>query len=175
VKGVAEMITAVAHANRISGRAYRFNLYGPTLPGREDYVRSLEELIDRLGARDRIKLHGPVVQAHVPALLNGHRACLNFSTGAVDRSAVEAMACGLPLISNNDAVAEIMPEDLRPALITDKRDVELQAKAIHDLLQRPEPELDDLGKRMRALIVTDHSIEPLFDRILEQVRTLDRG
>jgi glycosyltransferase involved in cell wall biosynthesis len=172
-KGPERMITAVAHANRTFGTTYRFNLYGPTLAGRERYRRRLEELIDRLGAREWVTLHGPVIQEELPALLNAHRASINFSTGAVDRSAVEAMACGLPLISNNDAVAEIMPADLRPALIADKKSTHLQAQTIHELLSRPETEIARLGERMRTLVVADHSIEPLFDRILEQIRTLD--
>lgn len=170
IKGAENMITAVAHANHTYGTTYRFNLYGPTLPGRESYTRQLEDLIDRLGAREWVTLHGPVIQEKVPALLNAHRTCLNFSTGAIDRSAVEAMACGLPLISNNDSVTEIMPADLRPVLITDKQSTELQARTIHELLRRPEVELAPLRDRMRALVVTDHSLDRLFDRILEEIK-----
>lgn len=175
IKGVEQMIRALAYANRTYGTAYRFNVYGPALPGTESYMSGLEDLIDELGARDWVTLHGPVLQEDLPALLNGHRACLNFSTGAIDRSVVEAMACGLPVISNNDSVTEIMPPDLRPATITDKQSTELQARTIHELLGRPEAEITQLGQRMRDLVVSEHSLDPLFDRILAEVRTLDRG
>ena len=174
IKGVENMITAVAHANHTYGTAYRFNLYGPTLPGRESYTRQLEELIDRLGAREWVTLHGPVIQERSPPSSTRIARASTSPRGAIDRSAVEAMACGLPLISNNDAVTEIMPADLRPALITDKQSTELQAQTIHELLRRPEAEIAPLGERMRALVVSDHSIDRLFDRILEQIRTLDR-
>jgi glycosyltransferase involved in cell wall biosynthesis len=177
IKGIDQMIRAVAHANRSYGTTYRFNVYGPTLPGTETYAASLDDLIDRLGARDWVTLHGPVLQEHLPTIYNGHRASLNFSDGAIDRSVVEAMACGLPIISTNDSVTEIMPPDLRPVLITDKQSTGSQARTIHELLQKPEAEIVRLGQRMRALVVTNHSIDPLVDRILDEVKVLlsDRG
>jgi glycosyltransferase involved in cell wall biosynthesis len=171
-KRIEQMVRAVAHANRTYGTGYRLNVYGPTLPGDEPYAAGIETLIDRLDARAWVTLHGPVPHEHLPDLLNGHRACLNFTHGAIDKSALEAMACGLPVVSTNDAVAEAMPSDLRSTLVTDKQRTEAQAQAIHELLARPDPELARVGDRMRAVVVADHSVERLFDRILEDVRTL---
>jgi glycosyltransferase involved in cell wall biosynthesis len=176
-KRIEQMIEAVVHANRRYGTAYRLNVYGATLAGDEAYVQRLEALIDRLEARNYVVLHGAVRQEHLPALLNGHRASLNFSDTAIDKSALEAMACGLPVVSTNDSITEVVPPDLRPALIADKQVTELQAKIIHELLQRPQADLDRLGERLRDLVVTDHSIDRLFGRILDDVETLiwDRG
>jgi glycosyltransferase involved in cell wall biosynthesis len=114
-----------------------------------------------------------VLHEHLPRLFNGHRACLNFADhGAIDKSALEAMACGLPLVSTNDSLVEIMPPGLRPLLITDKQSTEVQARTIHELLRRPNAEIVQLGERMRAVVVGNHSLDRLFDRILEEVRTL---
>jgi hypothetical protein len=76
------------------------------------------------------------------------------------------------VISTNESVAGIMPSGLEPVLITDAEDKEAQAKAIHGLLQQERTEIAVLGERMRAVVVADHSIDRLFDRILEDVRTL---
>lgn len=171
-KRIDQMIRAVAQANREYGTRYRLNVYGATLPHDEAYLASVEALIDRLGARDCVTLNGPVEQERLPALFNGHRASLNFSDTAIDKSALEAMACGLPVISTNESVTEVMPPDLRPVLIADKQSTELQARTIHQLLQQPEAETGELGQRMRALVVNDHSVDRLFDRILDDVGTL---
>jgi glycosyltransferase involved in cell wall biosynthesis len=171
-KRVDEMVRAVAHANRSYGTAYRLNLFGPTLAADRAYAATVEELIDELDAGDLIALNGPVSQDRLPALLNGHRACLNFSTGAVDKTAVEAMACGLPVISTNDAVAEVLPADLHPLLVPDKQSTDQQAARIHELLGQPEEEIGELGGRLRELVVTEHSIDRLFDRVLEEIGTL---
>jgi glycosyltransferase involved in cell wall biosynthesis len=96
-KRVEEMVAAVVRANREFGTRYRLNIYGPTLPGGEAYAAGLERAIDRLGARDWVALHGPVSQDRLPALLNRHRAFLNFSETAVDKAVLEALACGLPV------------------------------------------------------------------------------
>jgi glycosyltransferase involved in cell wall biosynthesis len=172
IKGVEELVKSVAHANRAFGTAHRLNVYGPTLPEQEAYAEQVAQLIDELGADEWVKLNGPVHQERLPQLLNAHRASINLTTGALDKTAVEAMACGLPLISSNDAVAEIMPADLHPLLIVDKRDTERQAEAIHELLRKPQPELEEIGTRLRALAVSDHSTERLFDRILEEIDAL---
>lgn len=172
-KRIEEMVLAVEHANRRYGTAYRLDIYGPTLPGDERYAAAIDALIDRLGARERVTIHGPVGHAQLPRLFNGHRACLNFSDhGAIDKAALEAMACGRPVISTNDSVAEIMPPALRPLLITDRQSTEVQAAAIHELLSRPDAELGRLGERMRAVVVADHSVDRLFERVLEDIRAV---
>ena len=106
----------------------------------------------------------------MPALLNGHRAFLNFSETAVDKAVIEAMACGLPVISTNSSVNEIMPDDLRPDLITDGASEEAQAMTIHELLIKPDAELDEVGGRMRRLAVAEHSVDRLFERIVSETQ-----
>jgi glycosyltransferase involved in cell wall biosynthesis len=172
IKRVEQMVRAVEHANRTYGTAYRLNIYGPTLPGDEAYAAGIEALIDRLGARDRVALHGPMRHGHLPRLLNGHRACLSFGRTGVDKSALEAMACGIPVISTNDSVAEIIPSALGLLLITESESTEAQAGTIHELLRRPDAEIARLGERMRAVVVAEHSVDQLFDRILGDIRTL---
>ena len=167
-KRIAEMITAVVGANRKFGTAYRLDVYGPIHPGQESYAATLEDLVDRLRARDWIALHSPTAHDRMPALLNGHRAFLNFSETAVDKAVIEAMACGLPVISTNSSVNEIMPDDLRPDLITDGASEEAQAMTIHELLIKPDAELDEVGGRMRRLAVAEHSVDRLFERIVSE-------
>jgi glycosyltransferase involved in cell wall biosynthesis len=171
-KRIDQMIRAVAHANRHYGTGYKLNVYGPTLPGDEGYAEELTKLIDTLDAGDCVALQGPVSQERLASLFNAHRACLNFADTAVDRSAVEAMACGVPVVSTNDSIAEFIPEDLHPTLLTNKENAESQAKTIHELLQKPQVETAALGQRMRALVVNEHSVDPLFDRILDEIEEL---
>jgi glycosyltransferase involved in cell wall biosynthesis len=173
-KRIDQMVRAVVHANRSYGTGYRLNIYGPTLAHDEAYAAGVQDLIDRLGARDWVTLHGPVRQERLPALLNGHRASINFTIGALDKTAVEAMACGLPVVSTNDAVTEVIPPDLHSILVPHKHSTEDQAGMIHELLRTPEAEIARLGQRLRALVVSDHSIERLFDRVLEEVEGLLR-
>ena len=171
-KRIEEMIAAVVQANRRFGAEYRLDVYGPTLPGDEGYAARIEELIEALDARPWIRLRGPAVHDDLPAIFNGYRAFLNFAETALDRSVIEAMACGLPVISTNDSVADVMPADLHGSLIADKRSTERQSEAIHALLSLPPAELEELGSRMRGVAVDEHGIERLFDRMLAEITEL---
>ncbi len=172
IKGVHQMIEALAHANRTYRTEHKLNIYGPTMAADAAYEAKAEALIERLGAGDWVALHGPVGQDRLPDLLNAHRASLNFSAGAIDKTAVEAMACGLPVISTNEAIIEVLPPDLQPILVPDRESTEDQARVIHALLDRPDAEIRQLGQRVRELAVADHSIDHLFDRILDEVEAL---
>jgi glycosyltransferase involved in cell wall biosynthesis len=172
IKRVEQMVRAVEQANRTYGTAYRLNIYGPTTPGHEAYAAGIEALIDRLGARSRVALHGPVRHEDLPRLFNGHRVCLSFGRTGIDKSALEAMACGLPVICTKESVAEIIPPALAPLLITDRESTEAQAVTIHELLRQPDAEVARLGELMRAVVVAEHSVDQLFDRILDDIRTL---
>lgn len=171
-KRIDQMIKAVAAANRRFDARYTLDVYGPTLPGNEAYAAELVDLIAQLGAGEWITLNGPVPQQRLPSLFNSHRATLNFSATAIDRSVVEAMACGLPVLSTNDSVAEMVPDDLRPILITDKDDTETQASAIRDLLTMQSDEEARLRHRMRELMVNEHSIDLLMGRIMREMQEL---
>jgi glycosyltransferase involved in cell wall biosynthesis len=171
-KRIDQMVRAVVHANRAFGTSYRLNVYGAALPGKESYASEVEALIGDLGASEWVALEGAVPQEELPGLLNGHRACLNFSNTGIDKAVLEAMACGLPVVTTNDSTSEILPSDLRPALVSEKDNPEAQAGKIHELLQRPDSELAQLGERLRAVVEKEHGVDALFDRILEDIEEL---
>lgn len=171
-KCIEQMVVAVAVANRSHGTDHRLNVYGPVLPGQEEYTASLHALIGEQGAGEWVTLNGPLTQEQLPALLNSHRASINFTIGAIDKTAVEAMACGLPVVTCNDSIAEVLPADLHPALVCERDDPEAQARLVHELLSRPDEEIAGIGQRLRDLVVSDHSVDRLFDRMLEEIETL---
>jgi glycosyltransferase involved in cell wall biosynthesis len=169
IKRVAEMASAVAVANERYGTSYRLDVVGPILPGDEPYVAHVRGLIAELGAQQSIRLTGPIDQGELPRVLNGHRAFLHFSDGALDRSAAEAMACGLPVISTNDAVKEILPAELRALLMTGRNDPASQADTLHRVLTMSGTGLLQIGRRLRQVVTQDHSVEMLFDKILAEM------
>ncbi len=171
-KRIDQMARAVAHANRSFGSGYRLNVYGAPAAGKEAYANELEALIGELEASEWVALQGAVAQEELPALLNAHRAFLNFSNTGIDKAVLEAMACGLPVLTTNDSTTELLPSELRPALVAEKDDPEAQAAKVHALLQRPDSELTQLGRQLRAFVENEHGVDALFDRILEEVEEL---
>jgi glycosyltransferase involved in cell wall biosynthesis len=169
IKRVVEMVRAVLRASEQSGRAHRLDVIGPVLPPDERYVAGIREIISEHGAEEHIRFTGPTEQDQLPRTLNRYRAFLHFSDGALDRSAAEAMACGVPVISTNDAVAEILPEDLRAILLTRRDDPVAQGDTIGKVMNLSDEDLLHIGKQLREVVVQHHSVEGLFDRILREM------
>jgi len=169
VKQLHSMIEALVHCKKRHGKKYRLDIYGPTFEKDRKYKADLEDLIIKLDVGGSVSLHEAVYQNELPDLLNRYRAFLNFSRTALDRSVVEAMACGLPVISTNPCVEEVIPEALRPCLIAPETDLDEQAKRMHSILSLDENQRMEIGKALRETVEQHHSIEALFDKILAEM------
>jgi glycosyltransferase involved in cell wall biosynthesis len=171
VKRLDAMLEALAQCNRLYGTSYRLDIYGPTLEMDREYREYLNALIEQLDLSAVVSFRGAVPQNQLPDMLNRHRLFLSFSKTALDRSVVEAMACGLPVISSNPCVEEILPEHLRPRLIVPEADVDNQAQSIHQLLSLDDDTLSKIGQAMRNVAVQDHSVISLIGKILAEMET----
>jgi len=169
VKQLHSMIEALAHCNKRYETKYRLDIYGPTFEKDCSYRADLEDLIMQLDVEESVSLCEAINHHELPDLLNRYRAFLNFSRTALDRSVVEAMACGLPVISTNNCVEEIIPEGLRPLLVAPEHDSDEQAKYIHSLFSLDESQRIEIGKALRKVVEQHHSIEALFDKILAEM------
>lgn len=169
VKRLDQMIHAVARHNDRFGARVRLDIYGPTLPEDGGHERRLRDMTGTAGLSDLVTFKGPVMQDDLPPLLGGYRLFLNFSKTALDRTVVEAMACGLPVLSTNQAVAQMLPPRLRDALVVPEDDLDAQAEGIHRLLSLDAEARADLSAAVRALIVKEHNLESLIGRIVQEM------
>jgi glycosyltransferase involved in cell wall biosynthesis len=108
-------------------------------PDKRDGSRSrTEALAEQLGIGSRVALPGRVPKAEVPACLNRGDVFLNTTT--VDNapvSVLEAMACGLCVVSTNVGGIPYLLEDQRDALLVPAGDAEAMAAAVRRLLTEP--------------------------------------
>lgn len=169
VKRLDLMLRALAYSNRQNQVHYRLDIYGPTLEKDHKYRVNLLTLTEELGISDFVCFRGPVSYDTLPEILNSYRVFLNFSATALDRSSVEAMACGVPVISTNNCMKEILPQQLREFLVVPPRDVSKQAAAIHYLLSLDDTSLAEIGNALRDVVVTSHGVETLVDKIIAKM------
>jgi glycosyltransferase involved in cell wall biosynthesis len=169
IKGLDRMIEALAECNSRFGTSYRLDIHGP-LPQRDrEYVEHLRDLIRRLQLSHLVSLHPSVSHDSVPGILNRARVYLNFSRTALDRAVVEAMACGLPVISTNPCVKEILPPALQELLFVGWDDADGQAERIHRALSWDEASLAETSRAMREIVARDHSFEALIGKLLKEM------
>lgn len=168
-KGLDRMLRALASQNLNFGTSCTLDIYGPTPERDRGHVVSLERLVRDLRLSDRVSFCGPISQAEVPDVLSRYRVFLNFSDTALDRSVVEAMACGLPVLSTNGCVADILPATLKETLIMPRGDAAAQGRRMFEVMSMPETVRSELGSSLRKLVLRDHGIDALIGRILGEM------
>jgi glycosyltransferase involved in cell wall biosynthesis len=170
VKRLDVMLKALAQCNHRYGTSYRLDIYGPTLKMNDEYREYLHALVEQLDLSAFVSLCGAVPQHQLPDILNRYCLFLFFCKGALGKAAVEAMACGLPVVSTNPCVEEILPGHLRTLLIVPEADIDNQAQCIHQLLSS-DNKLSEIGQALRNMVVRNHSVTSLIDKILTEMET----
>jgi glycosyltransferase involved in cell wall biosynthesis len=149
----------------------RLRVIGPVLTVADlDYDRQVRSLIWQFGLADRIDMVGFVPQTHIPDFYRTAFAHLNVSqTGSMDKTVLEALACGCPVMTSNPAFSE---------LLQDHQEFRLDDTAPENLAQR----VLALHRRqnsynpqsLRDLIVGHHDDHALVNRLLLELRDIMR-
>jgi glycosyltransferase involved in cell wall biosynthesis len=134
---------------------------GPVARGDRRHVAALHAEVRRLGLGDAVEFTGPlppadVVRAHADAFLH-----VNVSaTGSMDKTVLEALACGRPVLTANEAFRDLLRD--QPALLLDRLEPRLLAARILTLraaAPRYTPEA------MRAKVAGRNDLDGYLDRV----------
>ena len=87
-------------------------------------------------------------------------------TGSLDKAGLEAMACGLPVITSNAAFRPLLPS----GLVIPANHPQALADALARVAGWDEPRRRALGERLRAAVVRDHSLPALGQKIVAACR-----
>ena len=83
------------------------------------------------------------------------------TTGSMDKSIFEAMACGVPVITSNRALDEDFPD-----LICKENSADDLAAKIGKLISLEDKEYSMLRELVREYVVSEHGIGQLVDKII---------
>lgn len=172
VKRLEVVVDAVALLRRRDpGLDIRCDLVGAPLndDGRA-YQGELEARIAAAGLTDRVRiLPGvPFHRAH-EVVAQADLFVNSGDTDSVDKTVLEALSCGVPVVTSNAAFLQILPAELHPVSTVPKNDVEALAAAIARHAAMSPADRADLAARGRRLVVEEHSIGALADKILDQL------
>lgn len=131
----------------------------------------MKGLASQFGVADRLTCTGPVAKKEIPKLLNQGDIFLN--TPKVDNtpvSVLEAMACGLCIVSTNVGGIPYMLEDQRDALLVPTDDAATMAQAVRRFLTE-DGLAERLSKNARQKVEEFDwsSILPKWEKILMEV------
>jgi ATP-binding cassette subfamily B protein/subfamily B ATP-binding cassette protein MsbA len=169
-KGLDDSIRAVvaAHAR---GLPVHYDVIGEG-PERE----RLEALVDELGAKGFVSLHGArdaaavgrfMAQAHVFMLASATAA--DGDQEGTPVSLLEAQATGLPVISTRHSGIPEIVEDGRSGFLVAEHDVPALADRLADLVERPDV-CEEMGRHGRTAIEDHHDANLVARQLLEIYR-----
>ena len=114
--------------------------------GKGELKEYLQNLIERKGFSDKIKLMGYVENSDLPNIINRFDVfAVNSISESFGVAAVEAMACGVPcIVSDADGLKEVVSAT-GGGIIVLKKDIYAISNAMYDLLMNEEKR-QELGK-----------------------------
>jgi len=137
------------------------------------YLEYLKEEIERQGMRNRVRFVGDVPHAEVVEYYRRASVFVNpSSTGSLDKTVLEAMACEVPVVTCNEAFADIFDNEMREKCMFKPGDYRELARKIEHFISSDEREL---RRRLRKVVVENHSIGNLADNLVRVFRSLAEG
>ena len=151
VKGL-ETLIAAAQLLRQQGHDFRLRLVGEAYPMDREYARGLREQVVRSGLQAQVEFAGAVLRDTVAAELQRAHVMVNLSaTGSLDKAVLEAMACGLPVITANEAFAPLLAP-WGGQLLAPPDAPQILAQRIQALMALGPAARASLGAELRALV-----------------------
>jgi glycosyltransferase involved in cell wall biosynthesis len=156
------------------GRAIIARYVGAPLTPRDQlYAEELRRLSLARGLNARVEFLDAVPFRSIDELYRRADLFVNCSdTDSVDKTVLEAMSSGLPVVTSNAAFDEVFDRAYAAKYRIKKGSHETLARTIEALLQMSDEERKLLGHDLRRIVCRDHSLDSLCDRLLAQVSEL---
>jgi colanic acid/amylovoran biosynthesis glycosyltransferase len=122
-----------------------------------------------LGWMDRERIAAELARMHV--FLAPSRTAVDGDAEGVPVALIEAMACGMPVVSTRHSGIPELVEDGVSGLLVPEGDVEALADGLSRLASSPAA-WPDIGRAGRAKVAAEFDIERLNDRLVERLRAL---
>lgn len=144
---------------------------GPIARSDKDYEQRMRDLAKQYNLTDVVEFVGFVPNAEIPKMYETAFLHLNVSrTGSMDKTVLEALACGCPVLTSNEAFGEMLKN--RPEFILKDESPHAIADAIVTAYEkRKNLDLD----AQRALVVGRHDMNSYVGKILNQLREMTAG
>lgn len=146
---------------------------GAARTGDEAYIQKLTALIATYKLEAHIQFVGTRTYDTIVAEYQQANALLNLSnTNSLDKVALEAMACGIPVLTSNPAFHALMVK-VDESLYLDSSAPEQTAVSLKKLINQPISHRQQIGQKLRQQVIQEHNLDQLAKRLIlamEQAR-----
>ena len=175
LKGVHVIIRALARLHEHDESKPRLRIAGaPFYASDHAYLEGLRRLVAELDLDDHVEFAGELSIAEMPGFYGSLDAFISWrARPALDKSGLEALACGVPLITNNTAYASLLGGFAGDFLVGSSPDD--LAGGLRSLLALQPALRAAAVERLRQLTVERHGAGGLADRIVRLFAALRAG
>lgn len=160
--------TLIKAAKVLSGRGrfIKVDIIGATaLPSEGGYLNFLKNMVEENGLGGVVIFLGEVANAKIPPYLQASDLFVNMShTGSLDKAIVEAMAVGLPVLTCNEALEEVLGDYVN-ILMYPKGDFWQLAEKIDFIINLSPDRRRVLSSDLREIVVKNHSVQNFVGKI----------
>jgi glycosyltransferase involved in cell wall biosynthesis len=136
------------------------------LGDQEVYFQKLKTILVDKGLGNTIHFVGAVPNSDIVTHLQKSDLFVNMSyTGSLDKAILEAMSCGLPILTCNEALLEVLG-DYTETLMYPKGDYTALANKMSLMIKMDLGKRKQIGKELRTIVVKNHSIDKLVKKII---------
>ena len=171
VKRLETIIEAARLLKNDGHNNFCLRIVGNVYPHDESYARQLRDLVGRYNLADVVEFAGEVPHHQIAQTYQQSSVMINMSnTGSVDKAVLEAMACGIPVITANEAFEPILAR-WGQQLLTPMDSPDVLAERIQRIAALSAAERQRLGQDLRNLVLREHSLDRLTDILISVFRT----
>jgi glycosyltransferase involved in cell wall biosynthesis len=139
---------------------------GPGTDEQKKYFEKLKTKVENKKLQDVILFIGSVPNNEIINYLRESDLFINTSqTGSLDKAILEAMACGLPIISSNEALIDVIDE-YKDKLIFPSKDISGLIDKIKMIYYLSGEEREKIGIGLKAIVKRNHNLPGLISKIL---------
>lgn len=172
VKDLETLVRAIAIAkDYIPGLS--LTIIGNPTSGREaeaQYYEKIRKLVAESNLGGVVEFSPAVPNYQTPQIYNQYDLFVNLTvTGSFDKSTLEAMSCGLPVLVSNRVFTDIFPDGLRSRLMFPEKNFKVLAEGIIGLARVGSDERRQIGLALRDLIIAGHGLNGLMNRLADSI------
>ena len=164
-----ETLLKAAEILKKAGKDFLVTIIGSYLDdSQKEYLESLKKYVAGHGLEGVVTFAGALPHAQITERLQGSDLFVNMSnTGSIDKAVLEAMACGVPAITSNEAFEGILESY---GGFFQNGNYEEFSKNILAYMDKTDEEKLRTKKALREEVVKSHNLRQLIGRIVEKLK-----
>jgi glycosyltransferase involved in cell wall biosynthesis len=136
----------------------------------EKYFQEVKDLAKKLKTEDNVRFIGSVPNRDVVKYYNETDLFINMApTGGLDKAILEAMSCEVPVLVCNKTLEDDLSR-ISDNLIFEYKNYRELAEKIKFILDMSIEEREEIGKKLRKIVIEKHDLKNLIKRLVEKMK-----